>query len=246
VIPPQISVVVPARDEPAIGAALDRIVAAVPVPHEVIVVVDRAEDTTRARFAAVAGRLPSCRVVVQTYGDGPANAIRFGIDAATAPVVVITMADGSDEVEQILELTRRVRDGNVIAVASRYAHGGRHIGGPLLKRSLSRCAGLLLHALARVGTRDATNSFKAYDARFLREVGIHSTAGFEIGIELVAKARRLRLPVTEVATSWLDREFGVSNFRLISWFPDYLRWFFFAFGGPMTLEQLRGTLDNRK
>ena len=243
---PEISVIVPARDELAIGVALDRIVSTVTVPHEVIVVVDGQEDRTHASFEEVAERFPSCRIVVQTYGNGPANAIRFGIDAAAAPAIVITMADGSDEVSQILELSRKLEEGNVIVAASRYAKGGRHIGGPLIKRNLSRAAGLLLHLLARVGTRDATNSFKAYDARFLREVGVHSRAGFEIGIELVAKARRLRLPVTEIATTWLDREFGVSNFRLISWFPNYLRWFFFAFGRRLTPEQLRAALDSRK
>ena len=33
-------------------------------------------------------------------------------------------------------------------------------------------------------------------------------AGFEIGIELTAKARRLRLPVAEIPTIWLDRQAG--------------------------------------
>ena len=33
---------------------------------------------------------------------------------------------------------------------------------------------------------------KAYDTRFVREVGIDSRSGFEIGLELTAKARRLR------------------------------------------------------
>ena len=70
---------------------------------------------------------------------------------------------------------------------------------------LSRLAGLSLHWFARVGTRDATNSFKAYNAAFVREVGIESDAGFELGIEMVAKARRRRLPVAEVPTIWLDR-----------------------------------------
>ncbi len=49
-----------------------------------------------------------------------------------------------------------------------------------------------------MGTWDPTNSFKAYNRDFVREVGIDSDKGFEVGIELVAKARRLRLPVAEV------------------------------------------------
>ena len=86
--------------------------------------------------------------------------------------------------------------------------GGQQVGGPFLKRLMSRVAGLSLYWFARVGTRDATNSFKAYDRDFVREVGIESDTGFEIGLELVAKARRHRLPVAELPTIWLDRTDG--------------------------------------
>src|SRR5439155_14126107 len=132
-----------------------------------------------------------------------------------------------------------VERGVVIAAASRYMSGGRQIGGPVVKGQLSRLAGLSLFWFARVGTRDATNSFKAYSTEFVREVGIESDAGFEIGIELVAKARRLRRPVAELPTIWLDRAQGQSRFRLQAWLPRYLRWFRFAFGPRLTIDDLR-------
>ncbi|MFM8901884.1 MAG: glycosyltransferase family 2 protein, partial [Actinomycetota bacterium] len=69
------------------------------------------------------------------------------------------------------------------------------------------------------GTRDATNSFKAYSTDFVRRVGIESDKGFEIGIELVAKARRYRQPVAEIPTIWLDRAVGVSTFKVTAWLP---------------------------
>jgi hypothetical protein len=43
---------------------------------------------------------------------------------------------------------------------------------------------------------------------FVRAVGIDSRDGFEIGIELTAKARRLRLPIAEIPMTWLDRNEG--------------------------------------
>jgi dolichol-phosphate mannosyltransferase len=90
-----------------------------------------------------------------------------------------------------------------------------------------------------VGTRDATNSFKAYSTDFVREVGIESDAGFEIGIELVAKARRRRLPVAELPTIWLERGHGQSNFKVMRWLPRYLRWYRFAFGPALTPDHSR-------
>src|SRR5207244_576296 len=83
------------------------------------------------------------------------------------------------------------------------------------KSALSRLAGLSLYWFGRVGTRDATNSFKAYSTDFVRQVGIDSDTGFEIGIELVAKARRLRLRTAEIPTIWLERAHGTSSFPVV-------------------------------
>ena len=112
--------------------------------------------------------------------------------------------------------------------------GGRQVGRPSLKSALSRLAGVSLYWLGRVGTHDATNSFKAYDRRFVEQVGIESDAGFELGIEMVAKARRRRLPVAEIPTIWLDRVTGQSNFKVRAWIPRYMRWYRYAFGPRMT------------
>jgi dolichol-phosphate mannosyltransferase len=147
----------------------------------------------------------------------------------------VTMADGSDDARQIDELARLVDRGVVVAAASRYMPGGQQVGGPALKGFLSRTAGRTLHLLARVGTRDATNSFKAYSVAFVRAVGIESRTGFEIGLELTAKARRARQPVAEIPTIWLERQAGVSNFKVAKWIPKYLRWYFFAFGKQLVL-----------
>ena len=140
------------------------------------------------------------------------------------------MADGCDDPFQIDDLTRLVERGVVVAAASRYARTGQQVGGPWLKGTMSRLAGLSLHYLARVGTKDATNSFKAYSTDFVAAVGIESDRGFEIGIEMVAKARRYRQPVAEIPTIWLDRAFGQSNFKMRAWLPRYLHWYLFAFG----------------
>jgi len=146
------------------------------------------------------------------------------------------MADGSDDPAQVEELASLVHQGAVVAAASRYMKGGRQIGGPLIKRTLSRIAGLSLYYLGRVGTHDATNSFKAYYTPFIEKVGIESDQGFEIGIELVAKARRARLPVAEIPTTWRDRSEGQSNFRVAAWIPHYLRWYLHALGPSRPIE----------
>jgi dolichol-phosphate mannosyltransferase len=230
-VTPRISIVVPVYNEgDEITPFLDRVLDAVTLPCEVLVVYDSDEDTTCAPLQAYATREPRVLPTLNTYGRGPANAIRFGIDHANAGVIVVTMSDGSDDPQQIDALARLVERGVVVAAASRYAKGGQQVGGPLVKRTLSRAAGLSLYWFGRVGTRDATNSFKAYDRDFVRAVGVQSDAGFEVGLELVAKARRHRRPVAELPTIWLDRAAGQSNFQVWAWLPRYLRWYRYAFG----------------
>src|SRR5215510_11644296 len=237
---PRVSVVVPAYNESEhIIPVLDRLLESVRLRCEVLVVVDSEEDDTIPVVGEYSLKEPRIRCLVNTYGRGPANAIRFGIDAAAAPVTVVTMADGCDDPRQIDELVRLVERGVAVAAASRYMPGGQQVGGPVLKGTLSRLAGRSLRTLAHVGTRDATNSFKAYATEFVRQVGIESRDGFEIGIELTAKAKRLRLPVAEIPTIWLDRQAGVSNFKIAKWVPSYLRWYRFAFGPRLTADQMR-------
>jgi glycosyltransferase involved in cell wall biosynthesis len=236
---PRVSIIVPVYHEgEAVLRPLQRLLSEVLLPSEVLVVHDTPEDTTVPYIQQVAERDPRVRAVLNTYGPGPANAIRYGIDTARAPVTVVTMADGCDDPRQIDDLARLVDRGVVVAAASRYMPGGQQVGGPRLKRLLSRIAGRSLHLLARVGTRDATNSFKAYDTQFVRTVGIESRTGFEIGLELTAKATRLRLPVAELPTIWLDRQLGESHFDLGRFLPGYLRWYRFCYGPRLTTDTL--------
>jgi dolichol-phosphate mannosyltransferase len=239
-IAPRVSVVIPVYNEgDAIVACLDRIFESIALPCEVVVVFDDPADNTVPHLEKYAESEPRVVPLLNTVGRGPAHAIRFGIEHAHAPVAVVTMADGSDDPEQIDVLCRLIERGVTVAAASRYMSGGQQIGGPFFKTLLSRMAGLSLYWLGGVGTRDATNSFKAYSTEFVRQVGIDSDTGFEIGIELVAKARRLRLQVAEIPTIWLERAQGASNFQVARWVPRYLRWYRFAFGRRLTLDRLR-------
>lgn len=236
---PRVSIVIPAYNEGEhIVSGLNRILEAVQTAAEIVVVVDSADDSTIEPVVALAKDHPQLSIAVNDYGRGPANAIRYGIDHAAAPTVVVTMADGCDDPRQIDDLVLLVERGVVVAAASRYMAGGQQVGAPRFKSFLSSSAGRSLHSFASAGTRDATNSFKAYNTEFVRSVGIDSRDGFEIGLELTAKARRLRLPVAEIPTIWLDRTTGASNFRLTEWIPKYFRWYRFAFGPRLTVDQL--------
>ena len=147
---PRVSIIIPAYNEgDQIVPVLDRLFESVRLPCEVLVVVDDESDSTVSVVCDYAEKEPRLRCLVNTYGRGPANAIRYGMAAAVAPVAVVTMADGCDDPRQIDDLARLVERGVAVAAASRYMAGGQQVGGPVLKGVLSRTAG---RSLRRPGT----------------------------------------------------------------------------------------------
>jgi dolichol-phosphate mannosyltransferase len=227
---PELAIVLPVYNEgEAVEPVLRAISAGVRTPHELVVVYDFDGDSTVPVVARLAPEIPGLRGLRNDLGRGVLNAMKAGIGGTSAPYVLISMADGSDEPQLVDAMVGLAREGADVVAASRYMHGGRQIGGPPLKRLMSRTAGLTLHWFAGVPTHDPTNNFKLYSRRFLDAVTIESTAGFELALELTVKATIERRRVAELPTTWRDRTAGKSNFKLRKWLPNYLHWYWMAF-----------------
>jgi len=215
-----------------IGSLLDAISEKVSVECELVVVYDFDEDDTlpvvRARMDGF--RVP-IRLVRNKYGRGAVNAVKTGLEScAGATAVVVVMADLSDDLYDVNRMYELIeKDRYDVVCGSRYMRGGRQIGGPPLKSFMSRMAGLSLHILTGIPTHDATNNFKMYRGAFIAATPIESEAGFEIGLEMVAKAFVNGYRVGEVPTTWRDRVAGESRFNIRKWLPHYLRWYRYAF-----------------
>lgn len=230
-----ISVVVPVYNEAEnVLPLLEALRRDVGEPHETLIVYDFDEDTTLPAARAFAPSYPELHLVKNAMGPGVINAIKTGFEHSSGDVVMVTMADLSDDTTQITELATRVRDGAAVAVASRYMPGGAQVGGPPVKRTLSRLAGVSLRWLTRVGTHDATNNYKAYSRALLDRVEIESTSGFELALELTTKAHLAGLPIVEIPTMWRDRTAGDSRFKVLKWLPAYLRWYLLCLAGSWT------------
>ncbi len=231
---PELTVVMPVWNEgERVVPTIRAFAAAVRTPYELLVVHDMPEDTTVPVVERLTAEVPGLRAHHNVLGPGVLNAMKAGIAAARAPYVLVTMADGSDEYGDVDRMVALARGGADVVAASRYVRGGRQVGGPRLKRFLSRAAGLSLHWLGGVPIHDATSNFKLYARRFLDATPIESEAGFELAIELSVKATLQGRRLAEVPTTWRDRTGGESRFRLRKWLPHYLRWYLAAFRGRL-------------
>jgi len=225
----QIDIIIPVYDEEeVISQTLKKIKANVKTPYTVFIIYDYDEDPTLAKVHNFVKEMP-LMTIKNSYGRGVLNAIKTGFEKSAADYKVVVMADLSDRIETIDEMYAKAEVGSYdIVCGSRYMKGGRHIGGPALKRRLSKLAGKSLHLLTGIPTHDITNAFKLYSKKVLREITIESTGGFEYSMEIVIKAYNKCFRITEVPTEWTDRTGGESKFKMKKWLLDYLYWYCYA------------------
>ena len=110
-----LSVVVPVKDEAENVAPLAREIAAAIAdlgPSEIIFVDDGSSDATPRILAALKAEIPALRVIVHGKNAGQSRAIRTGVRAAQADIVVTLDGDGQNDPADIPKLTAMFRDGD--------------------------------------------------------------------------------------------------------------------------------------
>lgn len=225
----QLTILVPvyneARNFPGLYKAIKR---DIKTPNTIVVVYDFDEDTTVPIVKEFIKSDKTLTLHKNVIGRGVLNAIKSGFAVVETGACLVTMADLSDDLKKVDEMYAQYLAGSSVSCGSRYMKGGKQIGGPFIKRTLSRIAGVSLYYLRRLPTHDVTNNFKLYDSRFIKSIVIESTAGFEVAMEITVKAFKLGKTITEVPATWTDRTEGESNFKLWKWLPSYLKWYFYA------------------
>lgn len=169
-----LGVVIPVYNEAEnIGRTIDAIQQKVKTPHRIHIVYDFDEDNT----------LPVARAYLQEGVPldfirnpvrGVASAIKTGLRESKEEWLLVTMADLSDDYSVVDRMCGLMQQGCDLVCGARYMKGGRQIGGPRLKKLLSRCTGLSLKYLAGLPTHDATNSFKLYRKKMVDSFSLES------------------------------------------------------------------------
>jgi hypothetical protein len=209
---PEVSVVVPARDEGAhVREHLGRIVEEMERlgrPFEVLVVDDGSRDATRAEAEAAARDDPRVRVLVHPENRGKGAALATGCAAAAGDVLVFLDADLEVAPDQIGPVLALVEPGGAdVAVASKY-HPASTRRRPWRRRALSRIYQAVTAVLFRLPIRDTQTGLKALRAGTARAV-VPAIRGrrYAWDIELLLLAHRLgaRLASGPVSVDFLDR-----------------------------------------
>ena len=110
---PEVSIVAPVFDEEGAVETLAREIAAAFAGwrHEILFVNDASRDGTGARLAALAQELPTLRILTHGRNAGQSRAIRTGVLAARAPIVVMLDGDGQNDPADGPRLVEALRAG---------------------------------------------------------------------------------------------------------------------------------------
>lgn len=203
---------------------IERVRAAVPDLHEIVVVDDASTDGT-ADLAAALGD-PRIRVERRPSDPGLTRSIAHGAAVAGGDVLVWMDCDLSMPPEDVPRLLEAVARGADIAVGSRFAPGGRGKGDtggtpdPQVTVLLSAGLNVALRLLLDRRFRDWTSGFIAVRTEVLRTLGLRGDHG-EYFIDLVYRALRAGYRVVEIPYVIVPRQRGTS--KTASSLRGYLR-----------------------
>lgn len=221
----ELSIIVPCfNEEGNIATVMDKVARAVAdagINAEILFIDDNSADRTYAVGCAAAWRYSNVRVLTKTFPRGMGNAIRFGLQHATADVVVVTMGDGSDDLSVLGEMFQRVKSGEYdLAIGSRYRHRRNQEHIPPIYRFFSGLFRALGQTVLGIPLSDFTNAYRCFNWKVLRQIGLEGT-GFEISPEITFKSWYYRHKVAEVDARHLKRTAGQSSFSFLKAGPGY-------------------------
>jgi dolichol-phosphate mannosyltransferase len=226
--PVALTILLPVRNETLNLRVMLRILNAVlVVPHEIIVIFDDEADTSIAVVEDVRAAYPEVRPLLNRAGRGVAFAIRAGVADARGERVLIFAADEVGPALVIDDMLALMDEGVEFVSATRYAHGGRRLGGSVIGHMLSRTANWLLNTVSGTGLSDSTTGIKMFRrADFPRLSRDAKSVGWAIAFEMAINAQLAGLQLGEVPIISIDRLFGgQSTFRLVPWVMGYFGYF---------------------
>jgi len=188
-------------------------------------------DGAHVRLAGTGAAQGNCRKRRKPAGSSGA--------AAQGRYILIFAADEVGPVLAIDDMIELMDGGCDLVSCTRYAHGGRRLGGSLVGGVLSRTANRLFRALTHCQLTDATTGIKMFTRQAFERLHLEAKpVGWAVAFEMSIKAQLAGLRLGEVPIVSIDRLYGgKSTFRVGPWTAEYFRWFLW---GMRELRKHRG------
>ncbi|OGS39463.1 MAG: hypothetical protein A2551_00355 [Elusimicrobia bacterium RIFOXYD2_FULL_34_30] len=203
--------------------------------HSIIIVNDGSCDNTLNILEKLQSDI-KLEILNHEQNLGLGRAILTGINHISATInendILITMdADNTHPVELMQKLSENINNGNDIAIASRYASGGREIGLKKHRKILSSGAGIILKLFFPIkNVSDYTSGYRAYSGRIIKKAlntygqNLITAPGFTCMAEILIKLSRIGASITETGLELrYDLKKGKSKIKILKTILSYFR-----------------------
>ena len=203
-----LSVVIPAYNEeqrlPRTIEQIERNLDSRQVPYELILVDDGSTDGTRQVMDAAAERNPRVRVEALPRNRGKGRALAAGVAVAKGEEVLVTDADLSTPIEELVKLEAALNAGAGVAIASRAVRGSKiEIPQPVYRVLMGKVFNLIVQAVLLPGIWDTQCGFKLFRADVAKPAfAALTTDGFGFDPEVLYLAKRRGTRIAEVPVVW--------------------------------------------
>lgn len=227
----KLSILMPVRNEGVnIEIMLKILHAVVEVPHEILIIYDSPDDDSIPVVAKLKPLYHNVRLVNNTLGKGVANAIKAGVNAAKGEYILIFAVDEVGPVLAFQDMVALMDQGCDLVSCTRYAYGGRRLGGSVIESVISRIGNRAFRIISGSVFTDSTTGIKMFRKSIFEKINIEAKpVGWAVVFELAIKSQAMGLNLGEVPIISIDRLYGgKSTFSFGPWFKEYLRWFFWG------------------
>ncbi len=207
----EISIVFPAYNEEGnVNEAAARAVKAAEIAgiddYEVIFVDDGSSDETASRVEALQAANPKIHLVRHDVNLGYAIALKTGFGAATKKYIFYSDSDNQFDLTELKNFLPAIEDYDIVCGFRIYRFD------PFSRLVLSWGYNLLARTIFRIRVRDIDCAFKLFRREVFDRIQIESKKFF-VDTEILAKAKRLDLKVTEIGVRHYPRTAGSSTVR---------------------------------
>ena len=221
-------IIIPVFNEKNILKLLDYLFDKAKKYNQVFICYDSEEDITvqlikKSKFINI-----NHLKLLKNPDTGPCEAIKNGLKNSTSEAAIIYPADDFFNGELLDKMFEYKKSGYDIVCPSRFIKGGKIKNCPLIKYLIVRIVSIILFYFSSLKIKDPTNGFRLFSHKVLKNYKIESTLGFSYSLELLIKSHLDNKKIIEIPSTWIERDDQRSNFKILKWSKDYLRWFFKA------------------
>lgn len=215
---PLLSVCIPAyNEEDGIGRtiqAVSIVLSEAGIPFEFVIANDNSKDRTAEVIRQKMEEGIPIRLIHRIPPGGYGRAVRSCLNHAKGDIVVVTMADMSDDPADIIKYYKKINEGYDAVFGSRFLKGSVIKDYPLIKLVANRIGNKFIQFLFKTEFNDLTNAFKAFRTDALRSVMPFYSSHFNLTIEISLSLLVRGFRIATVPINWYGRTWGQANFKI--------------------------------